>query len=81
MAAATATLPSHITSSNEKTLSEALAATHITEEDGEDKDGEDLEDGEIREEDEVDDGTVKTVFDDAERFNVKVRLHPFLQLV
>lgn len=32
----------------------------------------DLEDGEIREDAEEDDGRVKTVFDDAARFNVKV---------
>ena len=32
----------------------------------------DLEEGEIREEEEEDDGKEKTVFDDAEKFNLKV---------
>lgn len=78
MAATTVGLPPNVAAVNEKTLADALAATHITKEDeasspAEEDEGEDLEDGEIREDDEEeDDGKVKTVFDDAERFNVKV---------
>lgn len=64
MATATA-LPPTAAAANSKTLDEAMAEVKIS------SNGEELEDGEIREEE--DDGTVKTVFDDAKRFNVK---HP-----
>lgn len=63
MATATA-LPPTAAAANSKTLDEAMAEVKIS------SNGEELEDGEIREEE--DDGTVKTVFDDAKRFNVKV---------
>lgn len=62
-----------------------MAAASLEDKKASSKDGsnaEDLEDGEIKEggddeEDEAeDDGRVKTVFDDARRFNVKVRLFP-----
>ena len=69
MATATALPPSAATA-NSKTLDEAMAEVKIGNGGAE---GE-LEDGEIREED--DDGSVKTVFDDAKRFNVKVRPRP-----
>lgn len=76
---ATSALSPAAAKANEKTLSEALAATSISspKEDGaksvngDEPNGEDLEDGEIKE-DEEDDGKVKTVFDDADKFNVKV---------
>lgn len=84
--AATAAIPAEATQANEKTLSEALAAAHISEkevatddadkESKEPKDKEaELEDGEIKEEPEEveDDGKPKTVFDDSSRFNLK---HP-----
>ncbi len=81
------TLPPAAAAANASTLSDALAAAHISsepstpspkiQEEGStgvqtngDKHGDDLEDGEIREEDEEDDGKVKTVFDDAAKFNV-----------
>jgi hypothetical protein len=55
----TATLSSDAAAANSRTLDEAMADVKINDE---------LEDGEIRE----DDGSVKTVFDDAKKFNVKV---------
>jgi translation initiation factor 4E len=83
------TLPPAAEKANANTLSEALAATSLSatpspssepkELNGNDKENKDvkaddeLEDGEIRE-DEEDDGRVKTVFDDADKFNVKVGL-------
>lgn len=73
--AATAAMPAEATLANEKTLSDALAAAHISEQDVEPKEGE-LEDGEIKEEPEEeveDDGKPKTVFDSSSRFNLK---HP-----
>ena len=63
MATATARPPT-AAAANSKTLDEAMAEVKFS------SNGEELEDGEIREEE--DDGTVKTVFDDAKRFNVKV---------
>jgi translation initiation factor 4E len=74
----TSTLPPAAATANETALSEALAAAHISdspdttakdlpEEDKKDE----LEEGEIKEEE--DDGSPKTVFDDARRFNLKVR--------
>ncbi|WWC72712.1 uncharacterized protein I206_106676 [Kwoniella pini CBS 10737] len=76
MSAAT-TLPPQAATANANALADALAAASISSSSSpkpeEDKD-DDLEDGEIRDdEDEEDDGKVKTVFDDASKFNVK---HP-----
>lgn len=78
-------LPASAVKANEDTLSQALAATHISEQETQDatedkkevaKDGDkdELEEGEIDEEEEEDDGTPKTVFDSARKFNLKVRL-------
>ena len=85
---ATATLPPAAEKANANTLSDALAAASLSDtpspssepkelsgndnENKDVKDQADLEDGEIREEDEEDDGRVKTVFDSAKKFNVKV---------
>ncbi|KAK1923172.1 putative cap binding protein [Papiliotrema laurentii] len=75
-----ATLPAGAEKANANTLADALAATSISsspsppaapKENGNGKEEGELEDGEIREEE--DDGKVKTVFDDADKFNVK---HP-----
>ena len=77
---ATASLPPAAAAANANTLADALAAASITdspsasepkESSGSDKPKEDLEEGEIRDEEEVE-GKVKTVFDDADKFNVKV---------
>jgi hypothetical protein len=64
---------------NANTLSDALAAASLhsspstpPSEELKEPAGEDLEDGEIVEEEEEDDGRVKTVFDSASKFNVKV---------
>ncbi len=78
------TLPPNAEKANANTLADALAATSISSSPSppsepkelSNKAEDDLEDGEIREEDEdaeEDDGKVKTVFDSAKRFNVKVR--------
>jgi translation initiation factor 4E len=88
---ANSTLPPAAEKANANTLSDALAAASLSdtpspssepkELNGNDadskdvKDQADLEDGEIREEDEEDDGKVKTVFDSAKKFNVKVGLN------
>jgi hypothetical protein len=81
------TLPANAQKVNASTLADALAATSLSsspsseakeingnanETDSIKEEGE-LEDGEIKE-DEEDDGTVKTVFDNADKFNVKVSL-------
>ncbi|OCF35893.1 translation initiation factor 4E [Kwoniella heveanensis BCC8398] len=77
-AAATATIPPQAAQANDAALSEALEAAHISPPKQQQENGSaELEDGEIREDengegDEGDDG-VKTVFDDASKFNVK---HP-----
>lgn len=80
----TSTLPPAAEKANANTLSEALAATSLSTPaspssdakelngDGDDDKSGELEDGEIREDEEEDDGRVKTVFDDADKFNVKV---------
>ncbi|WRT70841.1 uncharacterized protein IL334_007840 [Kwoniella shivajii] len=73
----TATLPPQAETANANTLSDALAAASISSSSSP-KPEDDLEDGEIRDNDDQDeehedDGKVKTVFDDASRFNVK---HP-----
>ncbi len=84
----TIALPAAAATANASTLSDALTAASISsspspQSEPKSLDGnpdESLEDGEIREEDEnqieeeeeEDDGRVKTVFDDANRFNVKV---------
>jgi hypothetical protein len=70
-------IPAAAAAANEATLNQAMAAASIDDKATSSKDGsneEDLEDGEIKddEEEEEDDGRVKTVFDDARRFNVKV---------
>lgn len=67
------TLPAPVAATNVAVLTEALAAANLSpkKEDGE------LEEGEIAEgdaENKEDDGKVKTVFDDAANFNVKVSL-------
>jgi len=76
-------LPPAVEEANATTLTQAMSAASISSSPSpssepaelssqrNDDDGE-LEDGEIREEDEEDDGRVKTVFDDAGRYNVKV---------
>ncbi|TXT08461.1 uncharacterized protein COLE_05385 [Cutaneotrichosporon oleaginosum] len=64
------TIPAEAAAQNEKVLSEALAATSISDKE-EKEDKPELEEGEIEEEE--DDGKPKTVFDDAARFNLK---HP-----
>ena len=83
----TSVLPAAAVSANTATLTEALAAASISSspsppsepkelssvEEGEYEDGEIREDDEDDEGEDVDDGRVKTVFDDANRFNVKVR--------
>ena len=56
----TATLPPAAAAANAKTLDEAMASVKIN--------GDELEEGEIQEDDE----SVRTVFDDAKKFNVKV---------
>lgn len=82
------TLPPAAEKANVNTLTEALAATSLSaspspssepkELNGNDQENKsvqeqgELEDGEIREDEEEDDGRVKTVFDDADKFNVKV---------
>jgi len=77
------TIPAATAAANEATLSEALAAAHISdspeasekklpEETDKESKKEELEEGEIQD----DDGSPKTVFHDAQRFNVKVSTYP-----
>jgi hypothetical protein len=67
------TLPAPVAATNTAVLADALAAAHIT---SPKKGDDELEEGEIPEgeadEKPEDDGKVKTVFDDAANFNVKV---------
>lgn len=80
------TLPANAQKTNANTLAEALADTSLSSPSSEAKElnaqenrntqEEELEDGEIKDDEEEDDGTVKTVFDNASKFNVKVNLHP-----
>ena len=72
-------IPPAAAAANEATLNQAMAAASLDENTSSSKEGsdaDDLEDGEIKDgeedEEEEDDGRVKTVFDDARRFNVKV---------
>jgi translation initiation factor 4E len=73
----TATLPPAAAQANAQTLTQAMKAASISSSPSPNSEpvdlpeDESLEDGEIREE--ADDGKVKTVFDDASKFNVKVR--------
>lgn len=66
-------VPAAVAEVNEKTLSDALAAAKISDSETAaaaekpEKKEDDLEEGEIK-----DDGTPKTVFHDAQHFNVKV---------
>lgn len=86
----TTTLPAAAASANANTLSDALAAASISSSpspqsepksldgaaDVSLEEGEILEVDEEDEGDEVDEGRVKTVFDNANRYNVKVRQPP-----
>lgn len=67
------TLPAPVAATNTAVLADALAAAHIT---SPKKGDDELEEGEIpggeADEKPEDDGKVKTVFDDAANFNVKV---------